>query len=142
MHSLSLPTLFLTSLQLRRNWRRTLDCVQLDGEHAAIRYRKTSTMEIVGVGVHDTYRRALDDEQHPTPARTRGRRLLDTPADGWVTVPAKAALLALADVQAYVRDGLRVTVTRKGAPSVVCVPPSWALRAREALAASPLPNLA
>lgn len=136
LERMRLPTLHRTALQLRRGWRDILDRVEHEGEHAAIRKRKTSTMEVVSVDVHDTYRRALDDTHTPEPLKTRedrSRALPETEAP-WVVGPAEVVLRSLAAVQELVRDGVRITVTRNEVPSVVLIPPEWARRAREALA--------
>lgn len=130
-----LPTLYITSLKLRRCWQATLDYVQHQHGHVAVRYRNTSTLEIVTLDVHDIYRRALQDTSELAPAPTDSNGCLDLSAatTQWVSAPSRQTLLALARVQERVRAGLRITVLRFSRPSVVLIPPSWATAAREAL---------
>ncbi len=132
------PIHHLSSIETATRWSTILDNLETGQGHYAVIRRKTTTMELVPLHIHDLFRSTLG-EPETTPVHIRRPALTrvdwTTVTDPHIALDANIARLELSAIQTRVRvGGLHVTVLRHTRPVAVCIPNGWATRARETLA--------
>lgn len=132
------PTRHLSAVNTATTWSDILDNLETGHHHYAVIRRKTTTMELVPVHVHDLFRDALDEpDTAPVYVHRPALHRVDwsTVTAPHIALNANIVLRDLSTIQVQVRaGGLRVTVLRHTRPVAVCIPNEWATRARETLA--------